>query len=123
MASNDPNDFSHSQNFMDFLNHPNSQNYPSSNNSPNSQDYPYSQPSVELPNYQNLQNEQNSQYYQNTEFSLDEIAEVQPSEKVVEKKPWCVAEDKALMSAWIFISGNAIKGKNRKRPLLWGKIE
>lgn len=117
-------------------NHPNYYN--------DSQNYPNFQSYYHLQNFSDSQDQQSSQYYENISFSPNltqiptshEISSTQnisrtlfgneqhPShnQKGVKNVAWCVKEDVALMSAWIIVSKDNVRGKNQKKGTLWASV-
>ncbi|KAL8235516.1 hypothetical protein R6Q59_016597 [Mikania micrantha] len=47
----------------------------------------------------------------------------QSTEKQTRTTKWDAAEDIALMSAWVMVSGDRINGKNKKKTSLWAEVK
>ncbi|KAL8248129.1 hypothetical protein R6Q59_004997 [Mikania micrantha] len=82
-------------------------------------------------NLDNSENYENSQHHQNLLFFSNPSQlpftqnphTLQSTEKQTRTTKWDAAEDVALMSAWVMVSGDIINGKNKKKTSLWAEVK
>lgn len=111
----------------------------------NSPYYSYYQNSQYHPqNIPDSPDQQNSSFFQNSQFSpnltqiptsaelpasqnisrnlFQDVQHPNKNQKGAKNVVWCVKEDVALMSAWVIVSEDNIRGKNQKGDTMWSRV-